>query len=347
MVPLLPGAIRDDLAHSLASIKHSKQEDVFFNFIIEQGLGPLWHEMLVRLGEENQLSARNFEKLHQSRLHATGLYLIQRKHLQCSRTILDDADVPHVVIKGADLRECYYAEPALRPAEDLDLLVNSEDKVQAIRAFQQYGYQFYGTPENISHECTLVKGNASIDLHWDILRPGRTRISMVPALIQGRIDRSSHWGLSGGAQLFIMLAHPVMSKYTTTAHASLVRVLDLAFLNNAQSDASASALALLDTAGLQTAGWITATWAGMHVNDTSMQPLTENLAPGPWRQRYLQSWLSKNLSEKWLAYPKLIQVGFTLPAHDSTSDAQRALEAIIRHRRLGLSTLTSIQTAIA
>lgn len=47
---------------------------------------------------------------------------------------------------------------------------------------------------------------------------------------------------------------------------------------------------------------------------------------------YLQNWINKNYSTRFLNTPLLIKAGFTLPVHDTLSDAIRAVK-VLRHEK--------------
>ena len=64
-------------------------------------------------------------QLAQFRAALAGRRLFCAYHI---KTILDDAGVDHVVTKGCHTREVYYEKPALRPAEDIDILISPRDK---------------------------------------------------------------------------------------------------------------------------------------------------------------------------------------------------------------------------
>ena len=268
--------------------------------------------------------------------------MLQRHTLKNIKTILEEANIEHVITKGCHTREIYYKIPALRPAQDIDILIHPNNKIPCIKAFQQKGFEFYGAPENIAQDCSLLKGNTAIDLHWDILRPGRTRQPMVEELLASRVDYGSHWGMNPAATLFLMLVHPVFRKYTTTPQAALVRLIDMALLLDQHPDCTERTIQLLTTAGLKTAGWITATWLNMLTGNKSSAELSEALQPGRLRRRYLQNWLQSNRSSNLLDKPLWIQLGFTLPAHDKTSDAIRATWRSEQCRRNSQRTLQQI-----
>jgi hypothetical protein len=280
------------------------------------------------------------------RLHATGNYLIQQNRLALLRVILEEWGIAHVVMKGAHTREVYYSTPALRPATDIDILVRPADKLRAIKAFQAQLFDFVGSPETISHEASLLKGKTSIDLHWDILRPGRTRQNMVEKLLNDRVDYGNHWGMNTAGTLFMMLAHPVFTKYTTTPHATLVRLIDVAMLLDTHPQALEETERLLDMAGLMTAGWITAQWLNMVTGITVAAELSARLRPGPVRRWWLRNWLRHNWSTKLLELPGAIQLGFTLPAHDSWRDAARATRIEQQCRKEGPKTLEALETQL-
>lgn len=342
LAPLLPGADGADLeraCHKASALGEAE----FAQFLSDQGLAPLWHHRIEQYPRRLPVSDEFLGLIHHRRLHATASYLSQRNSLTRVREILEGVGVDHVVTKGAHTRELYYDTPALRPAADIDVLVRLQDKLGAIRAFKSQGFEFHGLPENISHECSLIKGNTCIDLHWDILRPGRTRQPMTEELLEERIDYGSHWGLDTRGTLFMMLVHPVFTKYTTTPHATLVRIVDLALLLSMQSGPGAETRRLLGAAGVKTAAWITLHWLQMLTDGDSGAALESVLRPGRLRALWLRRWLSGDWSSTLQNYPEAIQFGFTLPAHDRWTDAVRALSMARQCRKNGAQALGFLQ----
>lgn len=345
LAPVMPGATKADVQRASAAVAELGQTP-FAEFLCYQGLAPLWDECIERYAGQLSLPAEFTDLLHQARLHATGSYLIQRHNLARVREILDATGVIHVVMKGAQTREVYYQTPALRPATDIDVLVRPTDKLRVIKAFQAKDFSFVGSPETISHEASLLKGRTSIDLHWDILRPGRTRQSMVEMLLSDRVDHENHWGMSTAGTLFMMLVHPVFTKYTTTPHADLVRLVDLALLLDLHPEAMEETEKLLDVAGLRTAGWITAQWLHLLTDNAVAAELCVRLRPGPMRRWWLCHWLNHDWSSKLLGKPWAIHLGFTLPAHDRWMDALRAAGSAQQCRKEGMKTLEALETQL-
>ena len=127
MAPLLHDADISEFETACAAAQEL-DEDQFVEFILQKGLGSLWGSQLENYRSELPFSNVVRTTLDDSRLIATGDYLIQRNSLTNIKTILDDAGADHVVTKGCHTREVYYEKPALRPAEDIDILISPRDK---------------------------------------------------------------------------------------------------------------------------------------------------------------------------------------------------------------------------
>ena len=330
--PLLPYADEKDLFESCKQIDKIG-ETRFTKFLDQQGLASMWHRALHNAAKNTLVSEYFLETLHQSRLLATSTYLLQSKGLRDIKSTLDNGHINHVVFKGCHIRESIYDEPALRPACDIDVLISPDDQIMAIQALVSAGYQFTPNSENISHEMTLNKGGISIDLHWDIMRPGRTRIPMTETLLKTRIEFPSHWGLSNEASLFLMLVHPVFTKYSTTPHSTLIRIVDMAHWVESKKADWEKIDSWLEDAGVRTAAWITLEWLQQLTQIALPTSFIKCIRPGKMRTEYLRYWITKNLSSRFVNYPRLIQIAFTLPAHDKLSDAARAVTSLIQEKR--------------
>ncbi len=331
---LLP-LVSEDPSEPLDALKKDidqSDEQQFLNFILQQGLGPLWHETLHK-SEASPFSTSFADTLKQATLLAVANYLRQQHTLQKTEAIFRAEFLPHAVFKGVHLREIIYSNPACRPACDIDILVAKSEKTRAIKSLIAAGFTFHPKAENISHEASLADSNIDIDLHWEILRPGRTRIGLTDELLATRREYPGHWGLSQEATLFIMLVHPVFTKYGTAPHASLIRMIDLVRWIQTQQIDWQILLDWLKRGGMQTAAWITTQWLEMLTGITLPETFVSRIRPSAARIVYLRTWISKNLSTRLLNYPLLIQAGFTLPAHDSFKDAVHAVSSLVREKR--------------
>jgi hypothetical protein len=91
---------------------------------------------------------------------------------------LQEAAIPVIVLKGAYLAEAVYGNIALRPMDDLDLLLHQSDLALAERKLLDLGYRSTRTLE-IAEECMLhhhlpgltKAGTAPLEIHWHITRP--------------------------------------------------------------------------------------------------------------------------------------------------------------------------------
>jgi len=306
----------------------------FVDFLIGQNLAPLWQHYL-QSGAIQSLSPATIDALQQARLSAAAGYLVQRAALDHIDQLFETEKIPYAVMKGVHLRERAYPDSSLRPAADIDILVMPADRKRVARVLFDAGYTVDIDLSNISHEASFTRTTVTIDLHWDIMRPGRTRVDMPAGFLLRRQRVNGFWGLSDVDALFLMLTHPAFTKYVCSPNMGLLRVADfLLWIQNRTTDWPA-VVRLLDTAGLKTAAWTMLTWYRLLAAPAvaiAMQPWLNDLLPGRLRSAYLQYWLTRDLPSRWLNRPLRIQLGFTLFLHDRLSDAGRALAGWLRSR---------------
>ena len=308
----------------------------FLQLILAQGLGPLWHHRLQTGGQLDALPQDTAEALREARLSAAGSFLAQRAALDRLDRLFEAAGIPWLAMKGAHVRECAYPDPALRPAGDIDILVAPADRRRAARALLDAGYAVHAEPANISHEATFSHGGVDIDLHWHILRPGRTRVGLTEQLLERRQRSGGQWGPSDGDTLFLMLTHPAFAKYVCSPNMGLGRVADfLLWLQQRPADWP-GVVKQLDAAGLKTAAWAMLSWFRL-LAPAALQATLDawrgSVRPGRLRAAYLRQWLLRDLPGRWLQRPVLIQFGFTLPLHDRPGDALHALRGVRQARK--------------
>ena len=305
----------------------------FAEFLSKNGLGSYWHD---RVSESvaGEAPPGFIDALKRERLAEAVFYLPQKSALRELDSLFGSESIIYAAMKGAHVRELVYADPALRPATDIDILISPVQREAAARTLIGAGFELQADLENFSHEATFTRGSLAIDLHWDILRPGRTRIDMVQPMLSRRKRIDDFWGLNDTDTMFLMLVHPAFTKYVCSPNMGLIRVVDfMLWLRKRPVDWDAVAERLHAT-GLKTAAWAVLQWFAMVVERIPVpESLIDGLSPGPWRSHYLKYWLQNNLPDRWLHRPLLIQLGLTLMLHDRVSDAQRAIAAWIRARR--------------
>jgi hypothetical protein len=97
---------------------------------------------------------------------------------------LQDAGITPILLKGAALAETVYAQRALRPMSDIDLLVKPEAVSRAAAILAHLGYTRQPHPQTDTwvnaHAYEVVFTKAApvanawhLDLHWHLDRPGR------------------------------------------------------------------------------------------------------------------------------------------------------------------------------
>ncbi len=331
---------------TVGSAVAATDEEQLVNFILQQDLGSFWHEALKEDG--STLFSTSFaDKVKEARLTATAQYLRQQHTLKKTGDIFKTESIPYAVFKGAHIRELIYSIPAVRPACDIDILVSKGDQEAAIKALVSAGYSFQPLAENISHEATLTDGHVSIDLHWHIMRPGRMRKDMTNELLATREEFSGYWGLSDEATLFIMLVHPVFTKYLNSPNSSLMRVVDLVHWIEQRRPDWDKVYSWLNQNGLCTAAWITLEWLEILTEITPPASFLEKIHPGKVKARYLRFWINQDYSTRCFSSPTVIKVAFTLPVHDKMSDAVRVIFSLLRANYSSTHTMKVLADSIS
>lgn len=308
-----------DLRAALAGLTPEREEQLL-ELIIDQGLHFFWLEAIKTLGELSFYSMSR-GRLKESCFMSTTRYLSQKKLLMEIDTLLNKVGCVYAVFKGAQVRETVYLNPVYRPSIDIDLLISPDDKKTVLQTLVAAGFTMYPDPANVSHEVSLIKDGVFVDLHWDIMRPGRTRINMVQEFLLGRQRNEFFWGLDNEAALFMMLVHPVFTKYSTAPQSALVRLIDICnWLENRKITWS-RLVDLVTRSGMKTASWITLTVLHHLTGQRFPEMFIKAVIPGRLKQQMLRYWLQQNLSARFVNYPLFTKYIFTILAHDSTVDA--------------------------
>jgi hypothetical protein len=284
-------------------------------FVVDHGLGPLWHE---RTGHE---------AFRDSRMAAEASFVVQQAVLLEIDEVLTAGGIEHALIKGAANRLLLYQNPALRACHDLDLLVRHEDRLRTVAALMQAG--FVPTPDarSISRELVLTRGPVDVDLHWGLLREGRLRGDMVPGMLARRRRVGGTWALSDDDALFVLLVHPAFAKHLESWEMGLHRVADLMeWLRRREFDWATVRRRLAEN-GVSSAAWATLRWVQLLAGKQApgrLASMLPDLAPGVTRSGWLDHWLRADLSTRTAGAHWLRLLAFSPFLHDTPQDALRA-----------------------
>jgi hypothetical protein len=332
LAPALPGASAATLERALAQGLR-EGGPAFAALLADSGLGPLWHRALHAHGLQQRLPAAALDALKAARTRAAAAYCLQTAALRQIDRLFEAGGIAYAAIKGAQVRELAYDEPALRPACDIDILVRAGQRAEAGRALAGAGFAYCPDPCNLSHEAGFARPGVSVDLHWDVLRPGRTPAGLAGALLDRRRRAGGFYGLDEADAMLLMLAHPAFAKHVCTPHMGLHRAADFAFWTARRAVDWDLVAARLDGAGLKTAAWTVLSWFGL-LGLPTPAAFAARIRPGPARARYLRHWLEHDLPTRWQSRPLLVQLGLTALLHDRPRDAWRAFAG---RARAGLS----------
>lgn len=287
------------------------------SLIIQQHLAPLWHKRTQAAAFANR------------RRHAAVGYMKQKAAMEGIDALFEREGVRYAVIKGAATRELTHDDPALRTCGDIDVLVAPDQRVVAARALLGLGYRPRLDPSLLSHEVALRNGTVEVDLHWDILRPGRTPDGFARAMLARRTRHRGWWMLSEPDAVLLMLVHAAVSKHVSTPLLGLHRAADIALFWQRRDVDWPAVHRLLDACGLKTGAWAVLTWLLLLMTGPEMErQLAEPIAsvrPGFLRAEYLKMWLDHDLSARLTDRHAARLIGFSLFMHDGPAAAWHAL----------------------
>jgi hypothetical protein len=309
----------------------------FASYIIDHGLGPLWHSRTGR------------EEFHANRLSAEALYLAQERALREVDELLNAAGIEYAIIKGAANRVVLQENPALRVCYDIDMLVREEDRIRAVSALVETGFTAAPNANSISRELILSRGVVDIDLHWALLREGRLRGDCTAAMLGRRRRLDNIWTVNAEDALFVLLVHPAFAKHLDGWAMGLHRVADIVTWLRTQSFDWQQVLARLEQEGVQTAAWAALRWVDLIAHPHSIPALSDMLAdlrPGRLRAAWLDWWLRSDLSARSSGAHWVRLLAFSMFLHDKPRDALRAFVGRQRARRRSSADLGAFQNLI-
>lgn len=302
-------------------------------FLSQHGLAAIAARRLRSWGKLSQIPENVSELLSNELRTASVIYLAQVHWLAVIVNSLERHDISYVVFKGASVREAVYDIPSNRVACDIDLLIHPQSRAEVTERLTQCGFNEQPASQDSAHERTFSNGNVDIDVHWEILRPGRTRRPMVDSILADRVRGAKFHCPSNADTVFLMLVHPAFAKYVCSPHMGLNRVLDFVLFTNGREIDWDAVATRLDETGMKAAGWCTLRWF-QHVTPVPLAvpvSFVDAISPGKFRRAYLAFWIAHDLPGRLLGRCDwLIRGAFTLLLHDRADDAWRALRARLR-----------------
>jgi len=215
------------------------------------------------------------------------------------------------------------------------VLVAPDQRAAAARALVDAGYRLRVDPSLASHEVVLASDLVSIDLHWELLRPGRTPSSMTGRMLARRQRQGGRWILSEIDALFVLLVHPAFSKHLSSSQMGLHRVADIVLWLQKYDTDWPALHRQLDASGLKTAAWTMLSLVRM-LSPERFAHLVEvplnSLRPNPVRATYLRTWLHQDLSSRLRHLHIARLLGLSVFLHDQPAGAWRALRGWQRSR---------------
>lgn len=291
--------------------------------ILGQQLGPTWH------------ARTNAVPFAESRVSAAMIYMRQAAAQRELDDLFSRRGIPYAIFKGAAIRELICDDPSVRTCMDIDVLVAPDERAAAARALVDAGYRLRVDPSLASHEVALASDLVAIDLHWELLRPGRTPSSTTGQMLARRQRQGGRWILSENDALFVLLVHPAFSKHLSSSQMGLHRVADIVLWLQKFDTDWRTLHQQLDASGLKTAAWTMLSLVRMLSPDTFahvVEAPLNSLRPDPIRAAYLRAWLSQDLSARLTHLHIARLLGLSLFLHDEPAGAWRALRGWQRAR---------------
>ncbi len=291
-------------------------------FLRHHGLTMLWAAHHARLSDP-QIPAAWLQphEAVSARLYAQ----VQRRALERIACVWEPAGIPWLVMKSLGYRDELYEAPELRPSTDIDLLVLPADRGRALALLEACAAR--RLDPGSAHECTLRLDTIDIDLHWDLLAPGRLPASLAPSIMERRVRKGVFYRPDDTDALMIALVHPAFAKHVCSEHMGLNRVADLLLMLDRFDVDEERLVAQLRSAGVSTAAWAVLAWTDMiaPARPLLLRHLLSRLAPGALRRRYIMAWLRNDWPGRLMSRaPWLTAAALLTVLHDRPSHAARA-----------------------
>jgi len=155
----------------------------FLDTLRHHRLTPLLYHTMTQFRRQELGEVPFLEELRQDYLTVLRLYTIQERETRHLVEVLGDAGVEVIVLKGADLCQRVYDNPACRPMNDVDVLISPAEREKVQTALVRAGYRLMPRgldPRpgfNARFGWEELYGSSRndefwVDLHWEIQEMG-------------------------------------------------------------------------------------------------------------------------------------------------------------------------------
>ncbi len=151
--------------------------DAVIRMAAQQGLAAVLYKQVKAAGAKERVPPELWTLLQETYLDNAGRSLRRQHQVARILQMFRDADIPVIALKGAHLGAVVYDDPALRPMQDLDVLVKPEDLSHAEDLLCERGYTLYGDREEYEQEHFHYHyhlpdpAELPVELHWHLLPP--------------------------------------------------------------------------------------------------------------------------------------------------------------------------------
>jgi len=155
-----------------------------------EGVAPLLYARMKDGSSESNIPEECLETLKAEYYRTAAQNALLFVELNRFLTAFQSANIPTVVLKGLDLAQTLYGNPALRPMGDIDVLIPERCLEQAISIVEDLGYEpeeAWAMPEIRSGLKRLLffeanfdggkNANVHFELHWSLVAPRGNRYS--------------------------------------------------------------------------------------------------------------------------------------------------------------------------
>ncbi|MBU1966396.1 MAG: nucleotidyltransferase family protein [Proteobacteria bacterium] len=188
---------RDDLVWLAENIRECLDWPTVTQRAFDEGLAPLlyYHCRNMNILEAIPESTKKFLARIYAETSLINMHLLQE--MTELEKGLEKRDIQVIVLKGAALLKTVYRDVALRPMEDIDLMVRQEHLNELKNVLETMGFV-----QNRLYPGSFGKGILSIDIHSDLLSSHRIRSRQAILDIRPEDAWSSSIPINGSSSLY-------------------------------------------------------------------------------------------------------------------------------------------------